>query len=225
MPRHSAPSPRAVGRRYLHDATFRWYVGICAGLTLNLCYAVFRTVTGLLWGSVWLIASAVYFLLLALIRVSLAVSYRRRAGKPADFERRRYLCTARLLFLLNLLMSALILLTLAGNSEVSAYPGYTIYASATYTFWLLTHAVVQTVRFRRVGSPILSASGAVSLVAALMSLFGLQNGMIVTFSAQADGFRQLMNTLTGIGISLATVGIAIAMRVRAATSEREELHE
>ena len=102
MPRHSAPSPRAVGRRYLREVLFRWYVGICAGLIFNLCYAVFRAVTGFLYGSVWLIASAVYFLLLALIRVSLAVSYRRRAGKPADFERRRYLRTARLLLLLNL---------------------------------------------------------------------------------------------------------------------------
>lgn len=225
MPRHSAPSPRAVGRRYLRDALFRWYVGICAGLTFNLCYAVFRAVTGVLYGSVWLISSAVYFLLLALIRVSLAVSYRRRAGKPAGFERRRYLRTARLLLLLNLPMSALILLTLAGNSEVSSYPGYTIYASAAYTFWLIAHAVIQTVRFRRLGSPILSASGAVSLVAALMSLFGLQNGMIVTFSAQADGFRQQMNTLTGIGVSLATVAIAVAMRVRAAVPGREESHE
>lgn len=225
MPRHSAPSPRAVGRRYLRDALFRWYVGICAGLTFNLCYAVFRAVTGVLYGSVWLISSAVYFLLLALIRVSLAVSYRRRAGKPAGFERRRYLRTARLLLLLNLPMSALILLTLAGNSEASSYPGYTIYASATYTFWLIAHAVIQTVRFRRLGSPILSASGAVSLVAALMSLFGLQNGMIVTFSAQADGFRQQMNTLTGIGVSLATVAIAVAMRVRAAVPGREESHE
>lgn len=225
MPRHSAPSPRAVGRRYLRDALFRWYVGICAGLTFNLCYAVFRAVTGVLYGSVWLISSAVYFLLLALIRVSLAVSYRRRAGKPAGFERRRYLRTARLLLLLNLPMSALILLTLAGNSEVSSYPGYTIYASAAYTFWLIAHAVIQTVRFRRLGSPILSASGAVSLVAALMSLFGLQNGMIVTFSAQADGFRQQMNTLTGIGVSLATVAIAVAMRVRAAAPGREESHE
>lgn len=225
MPRHSAPSPRAVGRRYLRDALFRWYVGICAGLTFNLCYAVFRAVTGVLYGSVWLISSAVYFLLLALIRVSLTVSYRRRAGKPAGFERRRYLRTARLLLLLNLPMSALILLTLAGNSEVSSYPGYTIYASAAYTFWLIAHAVIQTVRFRRLGSPILSASGAVSLVAALMSLFGLQNGMIVTFSAQADGFRQQMNTLTGIGVSLATVAIAVAMRVRAAVPGREESHE
>ena len=225
MPRHSAPSPRAVRQRYLRDALFRWYVGICAGLTFNLCYAVFRAVTGVLYGSVWLISSAVYFLLLALIRVSLAVSYRRRAGKPAGFERRRYLRTARLLLLLNLPMSALILLTLAGNSEVSSYPGYTIYASAAYTFWLIAHAVIQTVRFRRLGSPILSASGAVSLVAALMSLFGLQNGMIVTFSAQADGFRQQMNTLTGIGVSLATVAIAVAMRVRAAVPGREESHE
>ena len=225
MPRHSAPSPRAVGRRYLRDVLFRWYVGICAGLTFNLCYAVFRAVTGVLYGSVWLIASAVYFLLLALIRVSLAVSYRRRAGKPADFERRRYLRTARLLLLLNLPMSALILLTLAGNSETSSYPGYTIYASAAYTFWLISHDVIQTVRFRRLGSPILSASAAVSLVAVLMSLFGLQNGMIVTFSAQADGFRQQMNTLTGIGVSLATVAIAVAMRVRSAAPGREESHE
>lgn len=224
MSRRSVLSPRAVGRRYLRDATFRWYVGICAGLTVNLCYAVFRAVTGILYASVWLIASAVYFLLLALIRVSLAVSYRKKDGKPADFGRRCYRRTASRLLLLNLPMSALILLTLADKPEVS-YPGYTIYASATYTFWLLTHAIIQTVRVRRAGSPILSASWAVSLVAALMSLFGLQNGMLVTFSAGADEFRRLMNTLTGIGVSLTTVGISIAMRVRAAAPAREESHE
>lgn len=212
-------SVREIGRRYRNDPAFRGYFSVCGGLAVNFCYAVFRTVTGVLYGSVWLISSAIYFAGLALIRAGLAISYH-RTGKSADFERRRYRRTARLLLLLNLPMCGMILLTVAGNATVS-YPGYTVYASATYTFWMLTHAAIQTKRFRRIGSPILSASKAVSLVAALMSLFGLQNGMIVTFSDKDEAFRRLMNGLTGAGVSIATVTIAVMMLIRAARAEQE----
>lgn len=219
MRSHRSPI-RDVGQRYLNDTAFRGYVSICAGLAINFCYAVFRTVTGILYGSVWLISSAIYFACLALIRAGLAVSYRRRAGKPADFERRRYRRTARLLFLLGLPMCGMILLTVAGDAAVS-YPGYTIYASAAYTFWMLTHAAIQIRQVRRIGSPILSAAKEVSLVAALMSLFGLQNGMIVTFSGEDESFRLLMNKLTGAGVSAATIAIAVLMLIRSARAEQE----
>ena len=211
---------REIGQRYLNDTAFRGFVSVCIGLAVNFCYAAFRTVMGILYGSVWLISSAVYFVCLAWIRAGLAISYRHRSGKPAGFERRCYRRTAWFLFILDLPMCGMIFLTVTGNAAVS-YPGYTIYASAAYTFWMLTHAIVQTKRFRRLGSPILSASKAVSLVATLMSLFGLQNGMIVTFSGKEESFRQLMNALTGAGVSAVTVVIAVSMLIRSAQAEQE----
>lgn len=200
-----------VGGRLLRDPMFRGYVSICAGMAVNLIYAVFRAVTGILYASVWLISSAVYFLLLGVLRAVLAVSYHRSAGTPREFS--RYRMTAWCLLVLNLMMGGLMLQTLQGNTAGN-YPGYTIYASATYTFWQWIHTAVQLRRCRRLGSPILSASKAVSFTAALMSVFGLQNAMITVFSGGDEPFRVLMNRLCGAGVFLTVIAISLFMLLK-----------
>lgn len=200
--------PAEFGRRYLRDAAFRGYVAICAGMAVNLAYAAFRAVTGVLYGSMWLISSAVYFLLLGVMRAVLAVSYRHVAGTRREV--RLYRLTAWLLLVLNLTMGGMMLQTVRDNPAAD-YPGYTVYASATYTCWLTVHAILQLRRARCLGSPILSASKSVSLTAALMSVYGLQNTLIVQFSGGAEAFRVRMGILTGAGIFAAVIVIALVM--------------
>lgn len=53
----------------------------------------------------------------------------------------------------------------------SDYPGMLIYVAAMYAFYSLTIAVVNTVRYRKFQSPVLSAAKAVNLTTALVSIF------------------------------------------------------
>lgn len=147
------------GGKYFSDISFRGSVSIYQGM-------------------------AVYYLVLGILRVYLISCYNR---KNAD-RLRCYRNTAWLLFVLNIPMGGMILLMIKTNSGYS-YPGYIIYVSAMYTFYIGIISVVNLVKFRRLGDPVLSAAKVLNLVSAMMSILGLQTTMISAFSKDGEGFR------------------------------------
>lgn len=193
------------GDRYLHDKVYRSGVGIYQGMTVNLVYGIFRAVIGVIYSSVWLISTAAYFLVLGFIRMGLAVSKRKNGDEHKAYRR-----TAWLLLLLDIPLGGMILLMIRTETGI-VYPGYTIYAAAAYTFYMLTLAIINVVKFKKLGSPLLSAAKALNLVSALVSILGLQNALISMFSANAAEYRQLMNTLTGTGLYIAVIVISLYM--------------
>ena len=198
------------GGKYVNDLAFRGSVSIYQGMAVNFLYVLFRIVVGIRYASVWFISMAVYYLVLAVLRLSLILNYRH---KSKILELRCYRRTAWLLFLLNIPMGGMILLMVLTNSGYS-YPGYVIYLSAMYTFYTMVTSVINLVRFRRLGSPILSAAKVLNFIAALMSILGLQTAMIAQFSADGDGFRKMMNAITGGAIWLSVILTAVYMLCR-----------
>jgi hypothetical protein len=91
----------------------------------------------------------------------------------------------------------------------------TAIAMAAYTFTALTTAIISVVRYRRYNSPVYSASKAISLAAALVSMLTLESTMLTTFGKQtmAEIERKWMLALTGGAISLLIVATAIYMIV------------
>ena len=159
-------SGAAFGRAYIGNLAFRGSVGLYAGMAANLLYAVFRVLVGIRYASVWFFSMAIYYFLLGLIRLSLILSCRNRTVKS---ELRCYRRTAWLLFLLNIPMGGMIVLMVLTDSGYS-YPGYVIYLSALYTFYTMILAIVNLVKYRKLGSPILSAARILNLIAVTMLL-------------------------------------------------------
>lgn len=216
-----------IGARYRSDRVFRGKVGIYRGMTVNLVYGLFRGVMGVIYSSVWLLSTAAYYLVLGCIRLGLARAYRMKEARGGlDYECRCYGRTAWLLLLLDIPMGGMIILMIVTETG-SAYPGYTIYASAAYTFYIMTMSVLDVIRFRKLGSPILSAAKVLNSVAAMMSILGLQNALISTFSPENKDYLRLMNTLTGTGIYLLVIAIAIYMvsRSRKGGAKREQVRK
>lgn len=200
-----------LGGRYLNDRAFRGSIGIYQGMLINLIYAVFRGIIGIIYSSVFSLSAAAYYFSLGLLRSGLAYSYRRRKRRGGlRYERRCYLITAWLLLILNIPMGGVILLTVR-SERANAYPGYTIYAFASYTFYMITVAIINIVKYRRLGSPILSAAKVLNFISALMSMLGLQNALIAEFSEGNEAYRRLMNTITGTGIYIIVILLAIGM--------------
>lgn len=193
--------------KYIGDLAFRGSVSIYQGMIVNFFYVVFRILIGIRYASVWFLTIAIYYLLLGIMRLSLILSYRNRSVKA---ELRCYRRTAWLLFLLNIPMGGMIVLMVLTDSGFS-YPGYVIYLSALYTFYMVILAIVNLVKFRRLGSPILSAAKVLNFVAALMSLLGLQTAMISQFSTEGEAFRRMMNAITGGGVWFSVILIAVYM--------------
>lgn len=222
--RRAASSP-FLGR-YLTDTAFRGSVGIYQGLAVNVFYMIFRIVAGLRYASVWFISMAVYYLVLGGLRAYLIVSYRRygagapNRGQDAAGEARCYRRTAWLLFLLNIPMGGMIVLMVYTNSGF-AYPGSIIYLSALYTFYTMITSVLNLVKFRRAGSPILSAAKVLNFVSAMMSILGLQTAMIARFSSSGEGYRRLMNALTGGAVYVFVILIAVYMLLHSRKLKKE----
>ena len=198
------------GEKYIGDLAFRGSVSIYQGMMVNFLYVVFRIFVGIRYASVWFLTIAIYYLLLGIMRLSLILSYRNRNMKS---ELRCYRRTAWLLFLLNIPMGGMIVLMVLTDSGYS-YPGYVIYLSALYTFYTIILAIVNLVKFRKLGSPILSAAKVLNFVAALMSLLGLQTAMISQFSTEGENFRRRMNAITGGGVWFSVILIAVYMLLR-----------
>ena len=198
------------GGKYIGDLAFRGSVSIYQGMMVNFFYVVFRILVGIRYASVWFLTIAIYYLLLGIMRLSLALSYRNRNMKS---ELRCYRRTAWLLFLLNIPMGGMIVLMVLTDSGYS-YPGYVIYLSSLYTFYTIILAIVNLVKFRKLGSPILSAAKVLSFVAALMSLLGLQTAMISQFSTEGEAFRRRMNAITGGAVWFSVILIAVYTLLR-----------
>ena len=208
----------AFGGRYVNDLAFRGSVSIYQGLTVNFLYALFRIVVGIRYTSMWFISMAVYYLVLAVLRLSLILNYRH---KSKTVELRCYRWTAWLLFLLNLPMGGMILMMVLTNSGYS-YPGYVIYLSAMYTFYTMVTSVINLVKFRRLRSPILSAAKVLNFIAALMSILGLQTAMIAQFSTEGENYRRMMNAITGGAVWLSVILTAVYM-LYLSSKQRDEV--
>lgn len=205
------------GEKYIDDPAFRGRVGIYRGMTLNFLYVIFRVYLGIRYASVWFITMAVYYLVLGALRLSLIIGCRcrTRAREIACYRR-----TAWALFVLNIPMAGMIILMIFTDSGYS-YPGYVIYLSAAYTFCTAILSVVNIVKYRRLGSPVLSASKVLNSVAALMSLLGLQTAMLAQFSAGDIAYHRMMNAITGGGVWLCVIAVAVYMLCRSQKMKAE----
>lgn len=209
------------GGRYMSDRAFRGKISIYQGMVINFAYAAFRGVMSVIYGTSWLIATTIYYFALGLIRLWLCSAYRKRKKRGGiKYEIRCYRITACMLLALDIPMGVMIMLFIISDPS-AAYPGFTIYASAAYTFYMMTLSIINIFKYKKLGSPILSAAKCINFIAAAMSMLGLQNALIVKFSSEAASYRVMMNTLTGVGIYIIVIGIAIYMLKRRMRVKKE----
>lgn len=193
-----------VIKRYLSDLSLQGNINIYQGIIISFFYVLFRMITGIYYQSFWFISIAVYYLVLGVIRLYLIKSH--------QDETKIYRNVAWSLFLLNIPMGGMIILMIRTNSGFS-YPGYVIYLSALYTFYSFIISIRNIVKFRQVGSPILSSAKVINFISAMMSVLGLQTAMISKFSSHGEAYRQMMNMITGGTIYSIVIIIALYMLI------------
>lgn len=202
--------------RYLREDMFRAEASLYQGFFINILYAGIKMFSGILYKSVWFVSLSVYYILLAVMRASLLHFVRKHGSSGEDKAaglRRYRLCGIILLFM-NQALIGIIVLVVSRNSGFE-YPGMLIYAMAAYTFYAMTIAVINVVKFRKYGSPVMSAAKVINLTAALVSMLSLETAMITQFGGDEDIlFRQIMTACTGAGITIIVLGMAVYMIVR-----------
>lgn len=204
--------------RYITEDTYRAKVALCSGLLINLLYVGIKLFSGIYYKSVWFVTLAVYYILLAVMRFSLLhhVKGQKRRGNDKAAEWRRYRLCGIILLLMNWALTGIIVLVIFQNSGFE-YPGMLIYVMAMYAFYAIITAVINLIKFRKYGSPVLSAAKAIDLTAALVSMLSLETAMLTQFGAAEDaGFRQRMMGATGLGVDAIVLGMAVYMILHAA---------
>ncbi len=214
-----------LGHRYLTDRDFRTRLSISLSLAINLLYVALQGLQWFLFRSWWFVVLGVYYGILSLMRFLLArYLYSYTLGADVTGEWRSSRVCAVILLLVNLSLSAAVLMILYQNRGFE-YGGMLIYIMAAYSFYSTISAGVDLIRFRKLGSPILSTVKVVSLSAALVSMLNLETAMFSQFGADmAQSDQDLMIMLTGAGISLFVVALSLRLIVRATKEIRRDPH-
>ena len=173
-------------QRYLQDAKFRTDISLYVGFAVNLLYIAIKMASGLYYHSPWFISLAVYYALLAVMRLLLLYRWKWPEGLALQrVELRRYRFCGIVLLMMNFALAGVVTFIVHQNRGYE-YPGVLIYAMAAYSFYAVIIAATNVVKFRRHGSPILSAAKAINLVAAMVSILSLETAMLAQFGSDND---------------------------------------
>jgi len=138
-----------------------------------------------------------------------------KLGTSVLGEWKRSRVCACFLLLINLSLSGAVLMILY-QSKGYDYPGILIYVMALYTFYAFIHAIVEIVKYRKFGSPVMSTAKIVSLSAALVSMLNLETAMFAQFGGDMTPENQrIFIILTGAGVSITVVALSVILIVNA----------
>lgn len=204
-----------LGRKILDDPHYRSRIMLASGLAINLAYIAIKLISGIMYRSVWFISLAIYYVLLAIIRLMLL-----RTAESASEKLRRCRFCGMMLLLMNVALGLIVAQTVFSNRHFS-YPGYLIYAMAAYSFYAVITAAVGIFGTRKTQNPILTATKAVNFVAALVSVLSLTTAMLAQFGGDDDSdFGRIMTASVGSGTCVLTVATAIYVIVKSNRGKR-----
>ena len=212
-----------LGNRYLTDRMFRVNTSLSVSLFISLLYVGINLLSWYLLRSYWFMVLAVYYVILSVMRFLLVRYVRNQqigANIPGVWKRSR-IC-AYILLLINLSLSGAVLMILYQHRGYD-YPGILIYVMALYTFYALAMSIVDIVKYKKLGSPVMSTAKVVGLSAALVSLLNLETAMFAQFGQDmAPEHQRIFIILTGAGVSITIVTLSVLLIVSATKEIRRE---
>ncbi|MBQ8280236.1 MAG: hypothetical protein IJZ23_10375 [Roseburia sp.] len=200
--------------RLLTDKEMRVWFFAYVGLIVNVCFAVFKVVMGYMYDSAWLYAMAGYHTLSSVMVFVLV--YRDKKGKNASEETRlirglhSYEMCGWLMILMNTAISVIVFMVVFKKQTIS-YPGVMIYAIAAYSFYCLTMAIINLVKYRRQNNPVFSAIKRIGLAKALVSIFTMQVAMLTQFGGSDEVLKRVFNLATGSAVCALIMALAVFM--------------
>ncbi len=197
------------------DVHLRVNISLLGSLVWNIAYSLFQLGLGITHSSFWFCSMAGYYMSLAFVRFFMLGHTRKHLpGERMKEELQRYRACGWVFLVMNLAVTLMIFFMVYWNRTFE-HDQITTIAMAAYTFTTFTFAIVNLVKYRRYNSPVYSASKAISLAAASVSMLTLTSTMLTTFG-EADGmaFRRLMLGLIGGAVSVFIIAMAIYMIVR-----------
>ena len=201
---------------WLGDPRLRMNVTLTGNVLWNGAYAALQLGLGVYHKSAWFYSLSAYYASLAVMRFFLVRhTLRHKPGEKMQQELRHYRACGWIFLFMNLALSGMMLYMIRQNRMVHHHEITTI-AMAAYTFTSLSLSIVNVIRYRKYNSPAMSASKAISLAAACVSMLTLENTMLATFSKEhmTPQIQRQFLSISGGVISIFIVIMAIYMIVQ-----------
>ena len=207
--------------RLIKENTFRTQLALYPGFLINVVYVIWKLSFGIYYKSAWFISLALYYFVLAWMRLSLIRPFSVKEETRKKTELKRYRICGASLLVINIALTGIVVLAVKKENGFT-YPGYMIYVMAMYAFYVVITAVINLVKYRKYGSPVLSAAKVISLTTAMVSMFSLESAMLAQFAdASQTAFKKIMTECTGGVICVIVIGMAVYMIFRSTKEIRK----
>lgn len=201
-----------LDERFFTDPLYRTAFSLYPGFAANLLYAAMQLVLGICYRSIWSGALAVYYGLLAVMRVQL-LRPMKHGGRTEQFlyELQRYRLCGTILLCMTPLFATIMILVVHKDGG-ARYPGFTIAVMVVYALWLVISSVSNLVKFRKYQRPAMSAAKIISLTAALMSVLSLTTALAGRMGDRgSDGLKHGLVGTAGGAVCVVVLSMAVYM--------------
>lgn len=209
----------------LRNFGFRTVIFAIGSFLMSLLFSGFNAYMGIANRSIWYGALAAFYIALAFLRGGVLIYHKNKIGKKVrsqndEYNKAKvYRNSGIITLILNIALSSAIAQMIFSDAHFT-YMGWTVFAYAAYAFYKITTAIISFIRAHKQEDLTVRAIRNINLVDALVSILALQTALLTMFS-EGDINISLFNTLTGIAVSILSVGIGIYMIVSANKKMKE----
>lgn len=210
-------------KRWRDDPRLRINVSLYGTLLWNTAYALLHLGMGFWHHSFWFCSLAGYYIFLAVMRFFLVrFTSKHKPGEKMREELFKYRTCGWIFLGMNIMLSLMVFFMVYWNRTFRHHEITTI-ALAAYTFTAFTVAIINIVKYRKYNSPVYTASKAISLTAAVVSILTLEATMLTTFGDGSMSIltRKIMLGCTGGVVSVFIIIMAIFMIVQSGKKLKE----
>ncbi|HJH61706.1 MAG TPA: hypothetical protein IAC84_00295 [Firmicutes bacterium] len=207
-------SKTKTGEKMISNQRYRITLSAAAAFALNLLYALYHCVVGIVNLSLWLIAMCAFYGILATMRFSAVLCGRKNNELPSeDTEKIVMKLSGILLAVLSFVLAAVSYISLSQNIATQ-HEEIMMITIATYTFYKVTMASIRAIKQRKNPSLLLKTIRAISYAEVAASILTLQRSMLVSFGSMDSERIHFMNGMTGAVVCLFVLTLGISMMIK-----------
>lgn len=221
-------------REMLNSYGVRTVVFAIFSFAISTAYGAYNFTLAILNNSLWYGALAIYYILIACMRGGVIVHHRkkrkaRRLGMTIERERIKQIktyCSCGVMLVLMMVAISLSVMQMIRDNNTFEHTGIMIYASATYTFYKITVAIINLVKAKKKTDDLtVQAIRNINMADALVSMLALQTSLLHAFSEENGKdsmYIYTLNGVTGAVVCFLVLGLGIYMIINSQKKLRIE---
>lgn len=183
-------------------------------LVINIAFALYNCVLGIMDGSIWFLNLCVYYAILSGMRFRCVMTERRvRHGNETASEEVAAFFAGIMLIIMSLVLSGVICYSTIAEVAV-AHGLIVMIIIAMYTFYKNIIAIRNLIRVRKDGSPLMVTLRDISCADAAVSVLSLQRSMLVSFEGMDAAEMKMMNCVTGAFVCAVVLALGVFLCIR-----------